>query len=55
MLNRNDFDTTSVGLTVSDHIDETTKHKVMNDMLKYVTSDGIIQVYFDHSRPRIGG
>jgi hypothetical protein len=23
-------------------------------MLEYQDSDGIIQVYFDHSRPRIG-
>ena len=27
----------------------------MDKMLKYQNSDGIIQVYFDHSRPRIGG
>ena len=26
----------------------------MDEMLKYRNSDGIIQVYFDHSRPRIG-
>ncbi|PPQ66159.1 hypothetical protein CVT26_010882 [Gymnopilus dilepis] len=49
----NDLDTTSIGLTVSDHIDTATKHKVMDEMLKYQNSDGIMQVYFDHSRPRI--
>lgn len=49
----NDLDTTSIGLTVSDHVDAVTKHKVMDEMLKYRNSDGIIQVYFDHSRPRI--
>ena len=51
---RNDLDTTSIGLTVSDHVDEATKHKVMNQMLEYQNSDGIVQVYFDHGRPRIG-
>lgn len=53
-LNRNDLDTTSLGLTIADHIDATAKHKVMDKMLKYQNSDGIIQVYFDHARPRIG-
>ena len=54
-MNRNDLDTTSIGLTVSDHVDVATKHKIMDEMLKYRNSDGIMQVYFDHSRPRIGG
>jgi len=49
----NDLDTTSLGLTIADHIDATAKHKVMDKMLKYQNSDGIIQVYFDHARPRI--
>ncbi|KDR84666.1 hypothetical protein GALMADRAFT_220311 [Galerina marginata CBS 339.88] len=49
----NDLDTTSLGLTISDHVDSATKHKVMDEMLKYQNSDGIIQVYFDHTRPRI--
>ena len=35
-------------------MDIATKHKVMDEMLEYRDSDGIIQVYFDHSRPRIG-
>jgi len=26
----------------------------MDEMLKYRNPDGIVQVYFDHSRPRIG-
>ena len=26
----------------------------MDEMLKYRNTDGIVQVYFDHSRPRIG-
>ncbi|KAG6845464.1 hypothetical protein H0H87_008824 [Tephrocybe sp. NHM501043] len=49
----NDLDTTSIGLTVSAYIDTVTKHKIMDEMLKCQNSDGIIQVYFDHSRPRI--
>ena len=53
-FSRNDLDTTAIGLTVSSHVDEATKHQVMDEMLKYRNSDGIIQVYFDHSRPRIG-
>ena len=54
-LHRNDLDTTSLGLTIVDHVDATAKHRVMDRMLKYQNSDGIIQVYFDHARPRIGG
>ncbi|KAF9532637.1 HAD-like protein [Crepidotus variabilis] len=49
----NDMDTTSIGLTVTDHVDLASKLAVMDEMLKYRNSDGIIQVYFDHSRPRI--
>ncbi|KAF9464282.1 HAD-like domain-containing protein [Collybia nuda] len=49
----NDLDTTSIGLTVADHVDIATKHEVMDEMLRYRNSDGIVQVYFDHSRPRI--
>ena len=51
---RNDLDTTSIGLTVSDHVAMADKHKVMDEMLRYRNRDGIVQVYFDHSRPRIG-
>ena len=53
-LNRDDLDTTALGLTVTDDVDTATKHKVMDEILEYRDSDGIIQVYFDHSRPRIG-
>ncbi|KAG6891532.1 hypothetical protein C0992_005067 [Termitomyces sp. T32_za158] len=49
----NDLDTTSVGLTVSSHVDAETKHRIMDEMLHYRDSDGIIQVYFDHYRPRM--
>ncbi|KAG5350211.1 hypothetical protein C0989_012190 [Termitomyces sp. Mn162] len=49
----NDLDTTAIGLTVTEHVDVGTKHKIMDEMLEYRDSDAIIQVYFDHSRPRI--
>jgi hypothetical protein len=52
--NRDDLETTSLGLTVIDDMDTATKHKVMDEMLQYRDADGIIQVYYDHSRPRIG-
>ncbi|EJD03446.1 HAD-like protein [Fomitiporia mediterranea MF3/22] len=47
-----DLDTTSIGLTVSTHVDYETKMSVMDEMLTYVNKDGIIQTYFDPSRPR---
>ena len=50
-----DLDTTSIGLTITKHVDHETKMSVMDEMLSYVNKDGIIQAYFDHSRPRIGG
>ena len=50
----NDLDTTSISLTVSDHVTMVDKHKVMDKMLKYCNPDGIVEVYFDHSRPSIG-
>lgn len=49
-----DLDTTSIGLTVSNHVDVDTKLSVMDEMLTYVNKDGIIQTYFDSSRPRTG-
>ena len=49
-----DLDTTSIGLTVSNHVDHETKMGVMDEMLTYLNKDGIIQTYFDVTRPRIG-
>lgn len=49
-----DLDTTSIGLTVCTHVDSETKTSVMDEMLDYVNQDGIIQTYFDPSRPRTG-
>ncbi|EIN08974.1 HAD-like protein [Punctularia strigosozonata HHB-11173 SS5] len=48
-----DLDTTSIGLTVAPHIDDATKRSVMDEMVTYLNKDGIIQTYFDRSRPRI--
>ncbi|KAF8522003.1 hypothetical protein JB92DRAFT_2706727 [Gautieria morchelliformis] len=52
-VSRDDLDTTSIGLTVSTHIDLETKHNVMDEMLACRNQDGLVQVYFDDSRPRI--
>ena len=41
-----DLDTTSIGLTVTDHVDAATKCSVMDEMLKYVNEDGTIQVSY---------
>ena len=49
-----DLDTTSIGLTVTSHVDFETKMSVMDEMLEYIDSDGIVQTYFDHTKPRAG-
>ncbi|TFK75393.1 HAD-like protein [Pluteus cervinus] len=46
-----DLDTTSLGLTVLRR-DKEVAMAVMTEMLEYVDTDGIIQTYFDHKRPR---
>ncbi|KAG2138331.1 Haloacid dehalogenase-like hydrolase-domain-containing protein [Suillus clintonianus] len=46
-----DLDTTSIGLTVVRN-PEDVAHSIMDDMLDYIDDDGIIQIYFDHHRPR---
>ncbi|KXN92452.1 Alpha-D-glucose-1-phosphate phosphatase YihX [Leucoagaricus sp. SymC.cos] len=46
-----DLDTTSLGLTILKR-DQDTANSVMDEMLEYVSPDGIIQLYFDHRRPR---
>ncbi|KAI0937990.1 hypothetical protein AcV7_003308 [Taiwanofungus camphoratus] len=48
-----DFDTTSIGLTVVPYIDDKTRNRVMDEILAYQSEDGIVLVYFDHKRPRI--
>ncbi|KAG1725923.1 HAD-like domain-containing protein [Suillus lakei] len=46
-----DLDTTSLGLTLMGS-PEDVAHPVMDDMLDCIDDDGIIQIYFDHHRPR---
>ncbi|KAJ7924857.1 Haloacid dehalogenase-like hydrolase-domain-containing protein [Mycena leptocephala] len=46
-----DLDTTSIGLTVMKR-DKGVVGSVMDEMLQYMDSDGIIMTYFDHQRPR---
>ncbi|KAJ8086651.1 hypothetical protein PM082_005474 [Marasmius tenuissimus] len=48
-----DADTTSIGLTCSDHLPASKKHQIMDDILKLRNHDDILQVYFDPTRPRI--
>jgi hypothetical protein len=45
-----DLDDTALGLLISD--DKCMKHSVMDEMLDYVTKDGILLTYFDPQRPR---
>ncbi|EPQ50630.1 hypothetical protein GLOTRDRAFT_50143 [Gloeophyllum trabeum ATCC 11539] len=47
-----DVDTTSIYMTVADDYDIAIAHSVLDEMLTYRNSNGIIQVYFDHDRPR---
>ncbi|KAG8217264.1 HAD-like protein [Butyriboletus roseoflavus] len=49
-----DLDTTSVACTVSDHFSPEVKNDIMNEILTFKNMDGIIQTYFDATRPRIG-
>ncbi|KAK0461065.1 Haloacid dehalogenase-like hydrolase-domain-containing protein [Desarmillaria tabescens] len=46
-----DLDTTSLGLTVLKH-DRELIESIIDETLNYMDSDGIIQTYYDHSRPR---
>ncbi|KAI0745152.1 HAD-like protein [Earliella scabrosa] len=48
----NDVDTTSVALTVL-RPDRALVSSILDEMLTYVDADGIMQTYFDHSRPRM--
>ncbi|KAK7060596.1 hypothetical protein VNI00_001362 [Paramarasmius palmivorus] len=48
-----DADTTSIGLTIAPHVSPITRNRIMDDILQLRNSDGVIQVYFDSSRPRI--
>jgi len=46
-----DLDTTSLGLMATKR-EQAVIQSVMDEMLEYVNADGIIQTYFDHTRPR---
>ncbi|KAJ7901877.1 Haloacid dehalogenase-like hydrolase-domain-containing protein [Mycena olivaceomarginata] len=46
-----DLDTTSLGLTIMKR-DKEVANSVMEEMLNFVDSDGIVLTYFDHQRPR---
>ncbi|KAK7053307.1 hypothetical protein VNI00_003933 [Paramarasmius palmivorus] len=46
-----DLDTTALGLTIIKR-DTSAVVQVMDKMLEFVNTDGIVQTYFDHTRPR---
>ncbi|KAG9309523.1 HAD-like protein [Chiua virens] len=48
-----DLDTTSIACSVSDHFLPEVKNEIINEILTFKNKDGIIQTYFDVSRPRI--
>lgn len=47
-----DCDTSTMALLKLD-IDQTVLHKTMNDMLELLNEDGLLQCYFDKTRPRL--
>ncbi|KAF8586173.1 HAD-like protein [Ramaria rubella] len=47
-----DLDTAAIALTVAD-VDSSQKHRIMDEMLSFCDKDGLVQVYFDHNRPRL--
>jgi len=48
-----DVDTTSIGLTISDHLDPSIKNRVMDEIVELRNSDNVVPVYFDARRPRV--
>ncbi|KAJ6525426.1 HAD-like protein [Mycena vulgaris] len=48
-----DLDTTSIASTISPHLDQVTKHSIMDEILTYRNKDNIVSTYFDVTRPRI--
>ncbi|OCL10721.1 HAD-like protein [Glonium stellatum] len=47
-----DFDTTTLAF-LGLEMDKELMHSVMDEMLKYVNSDGLLLTYFEHNRPRL--
>lgn len=48
-----DLDSTSLAFTILPDIPDSLKHEIMDQMLEQRTADGITEVYFGQSRPRI--
>lgn len=49
-----DADTTALACMVSDHLSRDVKNDIMDEILTLRNKDGIIQTYFDVTRPRFG-
>ncbi|KIJ30360.1 hypothetical protein M422DRAFT_81590, partial [Sphaerobolus stellatus SS14] len=50
---RDDLETTSLGLTIAPEISREQCDHILDDMLTYRNQDGILQLYYDRTRPRI--
>lgn len=48
-----DSDTSAVGVIVTSHLSLSSKHQILDEILHLRNTDGIVQVYFDPSRPRV--
>ncbi|TBU29645.1 HAD-like protein [Dichomitus squalens] len=48
-----DLDTTSIACTVLDHFGPQVKDDIMNEILSLRNEDGLVQTYFDKTRPRV--
>ncbi|EIM80888.1 HAD-like protein [Stereum hirsutum FP-91666 SS1] len=48
-----DSDTSAIGVMVAPHLSLSSKHRILDDILHLRNADGIVQVYFDPSRPRV--
>ncbi|KAI5118895.1 hypothetical protein M0805_002811 [Coniferiporia weirii] len=48
-----DLDTTAIGWSTDKGSDVAPVDHIMDEMLRYRNDEGIIQVYFDHNRPRV--
>ncbi|KIJ47728.1 hypothetical protein M422DRAFT_85847, partial [Sphaerobolus stellatus SS14] len=50
---RDDLETTSLGLTITPEISREQCDNILDDMLTYRNQDRILQLYYDRTRPRI--
>ena len=46
-----DLDTTFIACLMSDHFSPEAKNDIMNEIVTLINKDGIIQTYFDTTRP----